>query len=62
MKNLFLLFLKDQAPLMSDVDLYAMYRTYRDKSFIAYVDGNNQDYLKYKEYSEILKSEVLKRC
>ena len=60
--NLFFLFLKEQAPLLPDKDLYLLYKTYRDKSFNAYVDGNNKDYSKYREYAEILKSEILERC
>lgn len=62
MKNLFLLFLKEEVPLMSNSDLYSLYRTYRDKSFAAYVDANNKDYLKYKEYTEVLRKEILQRC
>lgn len=42
MKNLFLLFLKDQSSLLPDVDLYSLYKIYRDKTFAAYVDGNRQ--------------------
>ena len=61
-KNVFLAFLQEQAPLLSDSDLYILYRTYKDKSFIAYVDENNEDYSKYREYAEILKSEILCRC
>lgn len=62
MKNLFLFFLKDQIPLMSDIDVYSLYRTYRDKSFAAYVDGNNKDYIKYRECVEVLREEILQRC
>ena len=47
-KNVFLAFLKEESSLLSVVDLYSLYKTYRDKSFAAYVDGNNKDYLKYK--------------
>ena len=61
-KNVFLAFLKEQTPLLPNVDLYALYKTYRDKAFTAYVDGDNEDHLKYKEYAEILKSEILCRC
>ena len=61
-KNVFLAFLKEQTPLLPNVDLYALYKTYRDKTFTAYVDGDNEDFLKYKEYAEILKSEILCRC
>ena len=60
--NLFLLFLKEEVPLLSNSDLYSLYRTYRDKSFNAYVDGNNKDYSKYREYAEVLKEEILQRC
>ena len=55
-------FIKEQSSLLTDVDLYNLYKTYKDKSFIAYVDGNNKDYSKYREYAEILKSEILERC
>ena len=61
-RNLFLMFLKEEVPLLSDSDLYSLYGTYRDKSFAAYVDGDNRDYLKYEEYVKILKSEILCRC
>ena len=61
-KNVFLAFLQEQSSLLSDVDLYSLYKTYKDKSFIAYVDGNNKDYLKYKEYAEVLREEVVRRC
>ena len=60
-KNVFLAFLKEEASLLPDKDLYLLYKTYRDKSFIAYVDENNKDYSKYKEFAEILKSEILNR-
>ena len=62
MKNVFLAFLKEQTPLLPNVDLYALYKTYRDKTFTAYVDGNNKDYLKYKEFAEVLREEILRRC
>ena len=61
-KNVFLAFLKEQTPLLSNVDLYALYKTYRDKAFTAYVDGDNRDYLKYKEYAEVLREEIIIRC
>ena len=61
-KNVFLAFLKEQSSLLLDVDLYSLYKTYKDKSFIAYVDGNNKDYLKYKEYAKVLREEVVRRC
>ena len=62
MKNLFLMFLKEEVPLMSDIDVYSLYKTYKDKAFIAYVDENNKDYSKYKEYAEVLREEILQRC
>ena len=60
-KNVFLAFLKEEAPLLSDVDCINLYRTYKNKEFIAYVDENLEDYNKYSEYAEILKSEILNR-
>ena len=61
-KNVFLAFLQEQSSLLSDIDVYSLYKTYKDKSFIAYVDGNNKDYSKYKEYVEVLMKEILQRC
>ena len=61
-KNLFLMFLQEEASLLSDVDVYSLYKTYRDKLFAAYIDENNKDYLKYKEYVEVLMKEILQRC
>lgn len=60
--NHFLAFLQEEASLLSDVDLYSLYRTYKDKSFIAYVDANNEDYSKYREYVKVIREEILKRC
>lgn len=62
MKNLFLLFLKDQMPLMSDLDLYTMYKNYRDKAFVSLMDGDLKKYSKYREYAEVLREEVVRRC
>ena len=62
MKNVFFAFLKEEASLLSDKDLYLLHKTYKDKSFNAYVDGNNKDYLKYEEYAEVLKEEIIRRC
>ena len=61
-KNIFLAFLQEQAPLLADKDLYTLYKTYKDKSFIAYVDGDNRDYLKYEEYKNVLHEEIISRC
>lgn len=61
-KNVFLAFLKEEVSLLSDIDVYTLYKTYKDKLFAAYVDGNNKDYLKYKEYVEVLMKEILQRC
>ena len=60
--NLFLLFLEEEVPLLSDKDLYLLYKPYQDQSFIAYVDGNNKDYSKYREYVKVLREEILQRC
>ena len=62
MKNLFLMFLKEESSLLSDMDLFNLYKTYKDKEFAAYVDEDNENYSKYREYVEILKSEILERC
>ena len=61
-KNVFLAFLQEQSSLLSDIDVYSLYRAYRDKSFAAYVDGNNKDYSKYREYAEVLREEIIIRC
>lgn len=61
-KNIFLAFLKEQVPLMADNDVYTLYRTYKNKEFIAYVDENLEDYSKYREYVKVLKEEILQRC
>ena len=61
-KNIFLAFLQEESSLMSDKDLYLLYKTYKDKSFIAYVDGNNKDYIKYEEYKNVLHEEIISRC
>ena len=61
-KNVFLAFLQEQSSLLSDIDVYSLYKTYKDKSFIAYVDGNNKDYIKYEEYKNVLHEEIISRC
>ena len=60
-RNLFLDFLKEESSLLSDKDLYLLYKTYRNEEFAAYVDGNLENYNKYREYAKILKSEILNR-
>lgn len=62
MKNVFFAFLKEEVPLLSDVDLYLLYKTYKDKAFESLIDGNNEDHLKYKEFAEVLKEEIISRC
>ena len=61
-KNVFLAFLREEASLLSDRDLYTLYKTYRNKEFVAYVDGNNEDHLKYEEYKDVLHEEIISRC
>ena len=61
-RNLFLLFLKEESSLLSDVDVYPLYKTYRDKAFESLIDGNNRDYLKYEEYKNVLHEEIISRC
>ena len=62
MKNLFLLFLKEEVCLLSDVDLYSLYRTYKDKAFVSLIDGNLKNYSKYKDYKDVLYEEIISRC
>ena len=61
-RNLFLMFLEEEVPLLSNSDLYSLYRTYKDKAFESLVDGNLENYSKYKDYKDVLKSEILRRC
>ena len=61
-RNLFLDFLKEESSLLSDKDLYLLYKTYRNEEFAAYVDGNNEDHLKYEEYKDVLHEEIISRC
>ena len=61
-KNVFSAFLQEQAPLLSNIDVYSLYKTYRNKEFVAYVDGNNEDHLKYEEYKNVLHEEIISRC
>lgn len=61
-RNLFLLFLEEEVPLLSDSDLYSLYKTYKDKEFAAYVDENNKEYSKYREYVKVIREEILQRC
>ena len=61
-KNVFLAFLQEECSLLSDRDLYTLYKTYRNKEFVAYVDGNNEDHLKYEEYKDVLHEEIISRC
>ena len=62
MNNLFLYFLKEEAALLSDVDLYNLYKTYKNKAFSSLIDGDLKKFSKYKEYKDVLKSEILERC
>ena len=61
-RNLFLLFLKEQSSLLSDVDLYSLYRTYKDKAFSSLIDGNLKNYSIHKDYKDVLYEEILARC
>ena len=61
-KNVFLAFLQEECSLLSDRDLYTLYKTYRNKEFVAYVDGDKRDYLKYEEYKNVLHEEIISRC
>ena len=63
MRNLFLYFLKEEAALLDDKNLYDLYVHYRNKANRNLIkDGDLKAYAKNREYVKILKSEILKRC
>ena len=63
MNNLFLYFLKEEASLLDDKNLFDLYVHYRDKANRKLInDGDLKAYAKNREYVKVLKSEILKRC
>ena len=63
MENLFLYFLKKEAALLDDKNLYDLYVHYKNKANRSLIkDGDLKKFSKYKEYKDVLKSEILKRC
>ena len=62
MENLFLYFLKEEASLLDDKNLYDLYIHYKNKAFSSLIDGDLKKFSKYKEYKDVLKSEILERC
>ena len=63
MNNLFLYFLKEEASLLDDKNLYDLYVHYKNKANRKLInDGDLKSYAKNREYVKILKEEIRKRC
>ena len=62
MNNLFLYFLKEEAALLDDKNLYDLYVHYRNKANRKLIkDGDLKAYAKNREYVKILREEISKR-
>ena len=63
MENLFLMFLKEEASLLDDKNLYDLYVHYKNKANRKLIkDGDLKGYAKNREYVKVLKEEIRKRC
>ena len=63
MNNLFLYFLREEASLLDDKNLYDLYIHYRNKANRKLInDGDLKAYAKNREYVKILREEIRKRC
>ena len=63
MENLFLMFLKKEASLLDDKNLYDLYVHYKNKANRKLIkDGDLKGYAKNREYVKVLKEEIRKRC
>lgn len=62
MKGLFLEFLKEELEFLNDRDLYALYVTYRRKKVEAFENNNSEEYKNYSEITNVLRSEIIRRC
>lgn len=60
--KLFLQLLNEEVAYLEDSDLYAMYKTYMKRKVEAFEDSNNLNYEKYKEITEVLRQEIIRRC
>ena len=62
MENLFLYFLKEEAALLDDKNLYDLYIHYKNKANRKLIkDGDLKAYAKNREYVKILREEISKR-
>ena len=63
MNNLFLYFLKEEAALLDDKNLYDLYVHYKNKANRSLInDGDLKAYAKNREYAKVLEEEIRKRC
>lgn len=60
--KLFLQFLTEELVYLEDYDLYTMYKSYMRSKVKAFEDNNSLNYEKYKEITEVLREEILRRC
>ena len=62
MENLFLYFLKKEAALLDDKNLYDLYVHYKNKANRSLIkDGDLKSYAKNHEYVKVLREEINKR-
>ena len=63
MENLFLYFLREEASLLDDKNLYDLYVHYKNKANRKLIkDGDLKAYAKNREYVKVIKKEISKRC
>ena len=63
MNNLFLMFLKEEAALLDDKNIYDLYVHYKNKANRSLInDGDLKAYAKNREYVKVLREEISKRC
>ena len=62
MENLFLMFLREEASLLDDKNLFDLYVHYKNKANRKLIkDGDLKAYAKNREYVKILREEISKR-
>ena len=63
MNNLFLYFLKEEATLLDDKNLFDLYVHYKNKANRKLIkDGDLKAYAKNREYVKVLREEISRRC
>ena len=63
MENLFLYFLREEASLLDDKNLFDLYVHYKNKANRKLInDGDLKGYAKNREYVKVLREEISKRC